>query len=1140
MDPTTSRKRKRGSKSSNTELSPLSAPISAGVDTLTHQTRSPTHFPGTLNTRSNQHSSFQHGALRHLEISLPPGNTGKIGTSLQGFKRLSRTYRALNIAYTFFCSKHHLPPTFDRLRSAIEAQGQGSTLSVEDMARIKALIPQSVRLQLHSIPGEDLIGLGSDRNEIARSDQGSPIQNRSEPTCSSSPSLDLDRKDVILFDFVDEDGGQIHLRKRPDYGESYRNARHNQPILVYSQKQMLRIIEKRNKRYEEAVEAFVAKCCTRDLDPFEELNKQKDYFIPVSTYTDISPASDHKNANSFLAQERKSVSEILAEIREMDWYVDQIVPGGHQVFDPRPPVYGSLAFSLSQNLVNALYNAEGITNFYAHQAEAINYLLNGFNVIVSTSTNSGKSLIYHVPMIHRLEQDSNTRGLYIFPTKALAQDQRRRVTALLSYMDDLKHVPVYTFDGDTPIVNRDVIRHTGRIIFTNPDTLHVSILPQHSRWRDFLKNLMFVVVDELHVYNGLFGSHMAFIMRRLRRVCAAIGNTHIRFVSCSATVAQPEEHMKAIFGVDTVKTIDYDGSPSGRKEHVSWNPPLRALNDPTSGRRDGIAEAARLFCHLILKGAKVLAFCKTRFHCELLLRTIQNEFRVSGKPEAARLVSAYRGGYSPQERRQIEVDMYESKLFGIVATSALELGVDIASLDAVISLGFPRSVSNLRQQIGRAGRRNKDSLSIFIGLDSVLDQYFMQNPSQIFESALSQFHVDLENEVLLERHLQCAAFELPVQPDIDSSYFGEQLTHVIKTSLTRDNFGLYHPSPKLLPNPSTHVPIRESRDDAIAIIDTTSQLNRVLEQCERTRAMSYMYEGGIFLHQGEKYIINDFDLDKRLILLARTNVDWFTSQRDFTDIDPVRTDSIQLIRNTPSSCRAFLGSLKVESRIFGYFKRDRNGKIFDSISLENPPIVTFRTGIWLNVPIGAFDTLASKRLNMAAAIHAAEHALLSLMPIFANSMPGDIKTDCKLPIKELPPIKMSSQRSFIPTCAEGSPRPTRQRPGRLIFYDTRGESAGSGLVKKALGCIGELLRQALSRIESCPCVNPRGCNECVWGTDCEGQNTIMSKAGASVILRFLLGWDVDVDSLPSGDSNEGKSSELAAGLVTVIPAPEAS
>ncbi|KAI5290897.1 hypothetical protein KEM55_008475, partial [Ascosphaera atra] len=433
-------------------------------------------------------------------------------------------------------------------------------------------------------------------------------------------------------------------------------------------------------------------------------------------------------------------------------------------------------------------------------------------------------------MLHALERDPSARGMYIFPTKALAQDQRRAMKELLGFLDGLEDIVVETFDGDTPMSDRDAIREQARVIFTNPDMLHATILPREESWRSYLQHLRYVVVDELHVYNGLFGVHVAFIMRRLRRLCASLGNHQVQFISCSATVSNPVEHMRTIFGVDDVKLTDTDGSPSGQKEFLCWNTPYLDPNDPSSGRVSGYVETARLFAYLLMQGVKTIAFCKVRKQCEMLLGAIRDEFRRLDRPEASKLVMGYRGGYSPQDRRQIEKEMFEGRLLGIVATSALELGVDIGSLDAVISHGFPFSIANLRQQYGRAGRRNKDSLAVLVGDTYALDQHYMRNPDEIFSKPNCELQVDLSNELILESHLQCAAHEMPIEPDVDEAYFGPRVRELAETRLEKDHLGFYHCNQRFMPQPSRHVSLRDIDEISYAVIDTTNGRNIVIEE----------------------------------------------------------------------------------------------------------------------------------------------------------------------------------------------------------------------------------------------------------------------------------------------------------------------
>ncbi|KAL1968594.1 hypothetical protein VTN77DRAFT_1804 [Rasamsonia byssochlamydoides] len=1070
------------------------------------------------------------------------------------FKRLSQTHRALNLVYTFCCTRKHLATTFEKIKAAVQAQMGGRELTVEDVARIKVLIPRAVRFEYVDQAVLEVLADG----EGGRDDY-KWVKTRNNSGSSSNGLFDAspsghnddnddneDKKEVLLFEFVDED-----LRRqvqRSKTGESTGPTRKNGELKmpVYGQKQMVNLIEKRNKKFSDAIDAFLVKCEDDSVDPTERLEQEKDALIPTPTAT--TPAAVARLPPQ-IPKERKSISEIIAEIRQMEWYTGQIVPDGHRVFDPQPPIYGDLTFQLSQNLVNALYNTKGITRLYSHQAEAINNLYEGHHVIVSTSTSSGKSLIYQIPMLHELEKDPNSRGIYIFPTKALAQDQRRSMKELLQYMKGLEDTIVEAFDGDTPMGDRNTIRDEARIIFTNPDMLHVTILPQESSWRTFLKHLKFVVVDELHVYNGLFGSHVAFIMRRLRRICAAVGNRHVKFISCSATVANPEEHMKTIFGVDDVKLTDFDGSPSGRKEFICWNTPFKDPNDPTSGRGDSIAETARLFCQLVLRGVRVIAFCRIRKQCEIVLQAVKNEFHALERPEVANLVMGYRGGYSPQDRRRIEKEMFEGKLMGIVATNALELGVDIGSLDAVITLGFPFSISNLRQQSGRAGRRNKDSLSVLIGEGYPADQHYMKNPDELFSRPNCELQVDLTNELVLEGHIQCAAFEMPLRPEEDSVYFGEQLAEFALTRLVKDSLGFYHCHERFRPQPSRHVSIRDVEDSTFAVIDTTHNRNVVLEEVEVSRALFTIYEGGIFMHQGQTYLVKELNTEQRFARVVRVHVDWNTQQRDFTDIDPIETEAIRQIEGSSAS-RAYFGSIQIHAVVYGFFKIDKRGRVLDAVQVDNPPIDIFTKGMWLDVPKRALEILKSRRLNIAAAIHAAEHAVLSLLPTFVISLPGDVRTECKVAKKELGNnLKRANEvLDFNPQQGRGleastGPElqpPRRQRPARLTFYDAKGGSSGSGIAAKAFEFIDSLLRRAVARIEACTCITPQGCIECVCDERCKEQNVVMSKAGAGVVLRCLLGWEVDVDTLPWGEDFEGEEGggELAGGLETVVEARE--
>ncbi|KAJ4300478.1 ATP-dependent 3'-5' DNA helicase [Collariella sp. IMI 366227] len=742
---------------------------------------------------------------------------------------------------------------------------------------------------------------------------------------------------------------------------------------VFSQAQMMRLIERRNSKFEQAIEAFLARCLEEGLDPEMVLKSEREKFIPQPT--DVKTGQEEVKLTSTLPEsiprERKSIPEIVQELKDSPWYTSQIVPDGHRVFDAQEAVYGDLNFMLSQDLVNALYNTKGITQFYAHQADAINALHEGHNVVVATSTSSGKSLIYQLPVLHALEQDHHTRAMYIFPTKALAQDQRRSLKEMMSFMPGLEETLVETFDGDTPMTERNIIREEARIIFTNPDMLHITILPREDYWRTFLKNLKYVVgpslyedaelteaVDELHYYNGLMGSHVAYIMRRLRRTCAALGNRHVKFISCSATVANPEQHFKTIFGIDDVRLVDFDGSPSDP-------------GDPASGRGNAMLECSRLFCQLILR-----------------------------------------------------------------------------------------------------------------------DQHYMQNPDELFTKPNCELLVDLNNMLVKEGHLQCAAYEMPIQPAEDAIYFGSDLPKICEERLLKDDTGFYHCHDRFRPFPSKFVSIRDTEEDHFAIIDITHGRNVVLEELEASRATFTIYDGAIFLHQGDTYLVRDFNPDKQIARVERVKVDWLTSQRDYTDVDPIETEAVKRLRNSPSC--AYHGTIRIKQVVFGYFKVDpkRNNRILDAVQVDNPPV--------------------SDACTPAAAIHAAQHALMSLIPNFVVSAPGDVRTECKSALKEF--AKRETRR---------------KRPARLTFYDAKGGAGGSGINTKAFEFVDLLLRQALDRVMGCACEG--GCVECCASELCKEMNAVMSKAGCEVVLKALLDEEIDVDALPMGPE-EGRP----VGIETVV------
>ncbi|KAK6361007.1 hypothetical protein TWF730_007122 [Orbilia blumenaviensis] len=1024
------------------------------------------------------------------------------------FQRLATTHKALNLVYTFCCTRKQLATTFENLRSAVEDHIK-RPLTVDDIAQIKFLIPDAILFEYVDEEALQLQVYGSDGSSKAAAEKADiyrPIEDKG--------------KRVLLFEYTDGDFRQDLKARQSGQPQRRRKGTDGLQLPEFSQAEVLRVISKRNDRFNLAVDNFLTECSAKSLDPVEEISLRQQIYTPskgtgIENNKDSELLGKPQSIFAGIPQDRESITQILEEITTgLDNYKNQIVPNGHLRFPAQDPRYGNLDFPLSQILVDALYNVKNITRFYSHQASALNNIFHGENVVVSTSTSSGKSIIYQIPFLHRLQDDPNCRALLIFPTKALAQDQKASLAKMLDFMKDkVGEVLVDTYDGDTPKEDRRKIRDEARAVLTNPDMLHLNILPNEEQWRTFLRNLKFVVIDELHVYNGLFGSHVALVMRRLRRICSAIGNNDIIFIACSATVENPEKHMRDLLGLSDVQLASVDGSPAGEKTFLCWNCPYKDPTDLKAGRVEPVQEAANLFVELILRGVRTIAFCRVRKVCELTLSAVKQVLIDRGLVQLSERVMSYRGGYSAQDRRRIESEMFNGHLLGIVATTALELGIDVGTLDAVIMVGFPYSISNLRQQSGRAGRRKRDSLSVLIGDKYALDQHYMSNPELIRTAPNPSLHIDLENILVLEGHVQCAAFEMPINTEQDQKYFGSTLKALAEERLVKDDRGFYHCHERFRPYPSQYVSIRDTEDDHFAVVDVTQSRNIVLETVEPSRAPFTIYEGAIFLHQGLKYLVREFNIDRKIAKVELVKVDWITQQRDFTDVDPIETEATRKIPG--SSCKAYFGTIKITSVVFGYYKVDKRGRKLDAVDVETPPLEILSKGMWLDLPKVAFVILRAKNYNIAASIHGAEHAFLALLPNFVISSAGDVRTECKAPQKEFAKKETS-----------------RKRPGRLTFYDAKGGgSGGSGISGKAFEFVEKLLKMAVGRIEACQCTG--GCPGCVASENCKESNVVISKIGALIVMKTLMGQEIDLDSIP-----EASNESAPAGIETVVPAEE--
>ncbi|KAH9048489.1 P-loop containing nucleoside triphosphate hydrolase protein [Lactarius hengduanensis] len=938
---------------------------------------------------------------------------------------------ALNTVLAFCTSRKQFATSFDSLRASVEGLLKRLLARV---AEIKVLVPEL--LTFAYTPANHLKFNSSTQQRTSQEDVYSDYANNARPTS-------YDESDHVLVLEMDDS----MVRKKKLLTDSQVVL---QPLDPASIKQL---IEKRNAQFFGAIDELLQACPDAE-DPVTLLVALARDHIPITT---TSTGDEVEPQNIPDPENRRSIDGIVEEIYEQKWYQDQIKY--RRTFDAKPGSIGTVDPPLSESIRTALLDARKISTLYTHQATAIAALSQGKNVIVSTSTASGKSVIYQVPLLRILEQDEGAKALFIYPTKALAQDQKAALEQLLACCPGLEHIPISTYDGDTPQDARPTIRDTASVLFTNIDTIHASILPHEERWRRFLKNLKLVAVDELHYYHDMLGSHVALVMRRLRRICAAVGNRHIRFVSCSATISRPKEHMKTIFGLEDVEAITQDEAPSGRKEFLLWRYPDVSKASP-------ISEATRVMSYLMKRGIRVILFCKTRKSCELAMKSLRTTLSMEQRYDILDKVKPYRGGYQPSERRQIEQEAFSGRLLGLVATNALELGVDIGVLDAVIVCGFPVSVASFRQQIGRAGRRARDSLAIYVAEQSGTDSHYVAYPDDLFDKPTSDLVVNLESPVIIEAHLQCAALEMPLSSD-DARWFGPLTKTICENNLVRDQEGWFHTHPKHLPHPAGALSIRGAEEDKYAVIDVSSSgfgvKGRILEETEVSRALFELYEGAIFLHQGKTFLVKEINHDSKQAKLVRTDVGWITTPRD---IDPIQTWRIREVKASPR--RALYGSASSDQRII------------ESVEVDMPPYENITTGMWLDVSKEALHFLDIEAISRAEAIHSASHAFLNQFP-----MAGDLRTECKPLEKEMKATESA-----------------RKRPARLIFYDPVGRSIG-GVAAKAFDHASDFLIHALEAVTTCDCLE--GCENCILSGLCRKGNEVMSKRGALVILKDILG-----------------------------------
>jgi len=727
----------------------------------------------------------------------------------------------------------------------------------------------------------------------------------------------------------------------------------------------------------------------------------------------------------------------------------------------RQPVVEPVPDDLHPALVAGLASA-GIEGLYAHQAEALRAAADG-PFIITTGTASGKSLCFNLPVLDVLCTDAKARALYLYPTKALAQDQARAIAALRLG----QRVRPAIYDGDTPRDQRTQIRRRANLVLTNPDMLHVGVLPHHSAWGDFFANLAAVVVDEAHVYRGVFGSHVANVLRRLRRIAAAYG-TRPRFLLASATIANPVELAERLTGLERIAHIDRDGSPGARRQIAMWNPPV--IDEALQTRASALGEAADIVAELVERGARTICFVKSRRGVELVARMVADRLR-DADPALADRVAPYRAGYTPQQRRELEARLVSGELLAVVTTDALELGIDIGALDAAVVVTFPGTVASLRQMWGRAGRRGR-GLAVYVAGEDALDQFFCRHPDEFLDRPVEAAIVNHENEQIHDAHLLCAAHEGPIDPDVDAEFLGPRVRlhceHLAAVGELVERGGRFMPR-RPEEYPAARVSLRSASPDTFTIVDIS--LGEVLGGVEAARAHTTVHEGAVYLHLGRPYVVQELDLHGRRALVTPFDGDWYTQPKKETDTVIQRL----LDRRDVMGVTLSFGIVSVSETVTAYQrKRLADHSVIDLRTLDLPETSFVTQALWFEP--GAEVLGGELPLDAPlGALHAAEHAQIAVLPLLAMCDRWDIG---------------GLSTNLHP-----------QTSGPTIFiYD--GHPGGVGITRTGFVAFEQLVADAHRLITECRCRS--GCPSCVQSPKCGNLNEPLSKDGAATLLARML------------------------------------
>lgn len=720
----------------------------------------------------------------------------------------------------------------------------------------------------------------------------------------------------------------------------------------------------------------------------------------------------------------------------------------------------------------AAFADRGVNAPWSHQVEAADLAHAGRHVVLSTGTASGKSLAYQLPILTALAADPRARALYLSPTKALGHDQLRAAQSLTDALPRLRDVAPSAYDGDATTDLRRFARERSRWIFSNPDMIHLSLLRNHAKWAVFLRNLRYVVVDECHYYRGIFGSNVALVLRRLLRLCERYSGSPT-VIFASATTAAPADTASELIG-QTVAAVTEDGSPQGGRTVALWEPALLPELVGENGapvRRSAGAEASRVMADLMAEGARTLTFVRSRRGAELTALGARARLEQVA-PDLVDHVASYRAGYLAEDRRALEHALSEGQLRGLATTNALELGVDIAGLDAVVLAGFPGTVASFWQQAGRSGRRGQSALIVMIARDDPLDTYLVHHPQALLDKPIERVVIDPRNPYVLGPQLLCAATELPLTDAEVRAWDADAVAAtLIDDGLLRRRPGGYFPAPGVDPHPA--VDIRGSTGGQIAILETGT--GRVLGTTGTGQAPATVHPGAVYLHQGETYVVDDLDFEDGIALVHAQDPGYTTSAREVTDI--AVTGDGELSSHGPVTVGVV--PVSVSNTVTGYLRRALDGEVIDFVELDMPTRTLDTVAVMCTITPEALSDNGIEALSVPGALHAAEHAAIGLLPLVASCDRGDI--------------------GGVSTAVGPGPGTTAGLP-TIFVYD--GYPGGAGFAERGYRQIQTWWAATAAAIEACEC--PAGCPSCVQSPKCGNGNDPLDKAGAVRVLRLVL------------------------------------